>query len=101
MSGWLILVSVVDVETEMEEQKRKNQQKAWEKQEKMIKQLKSSGISKTKAEQVTPPRVLAAQLLHLQVSCPSQSIGSSSLFSLCVRITSSGCGVPLSIVTLP
>lgn len=36
----------------MEEQKRKNQQKAWEKQEKMIKQLKSSGISKTKAEQV-------------------------------------------------
>lgn len=36
----------------MEEQKRKNQQKAWEKQEKMIKQLKSGGTSKAKAEQV-------------------------------------------------
>lgn len=34
----------------MEAQKRKAQQRAWEKQEKMIKALKASGQSKTKAE---------------------------------------------------
>jgi len=37
--------------TEMEAQKRKAQQRAWEKQEKMIKALKASGQSKNKAEQ--------------------------------------------------
>jgi len=41
---------------EMEEQKRKGQQRAWEKQEKMLKALKSQGQSKSKAEQTAKAR---------------------------------------------